>query len=66
MESICRYNLGYSARDTVCYLNRRFHITVPEKTFRRWHDAHKPICTYYTLQPKIARSVEPEGLLEKH
>ena len=39
MEAICRYNLGYSARETIRYLTRRFHITVPEKTFRRWHDS---------------------------
>ena len=65
MEAICRYNLGYSARDTVRYLTRRFHITVPEKTFRRWHDSHKPICTYHTIRAQIAPRFEPEGLLEK-
>jgi hypothetical protein len=66
MEAICRYNLGYSAHDTVCYLTRRFHITVPEKTFRLWYTAHKPICTYHTIRAQIAHRVEPEGLLEKH
>ena len=48
MEAIGRYNLGYSARETVRYLNRRFRITVPEKTFRLWYTAHKLICTYPT------------------
>ena len=66
MEAIGRYNLGYSARETVRYLNHRFHITVPEKTFRLWYTAHKPICTYHTIRPQIARRFEPEGLLEKH
>jgi transposase-like protein len=37
MEGICRYNLGYSARDTVRSLKRRFGTGVPEKTFRRWY-----------------------------
>jgi hypothetical protein len=32
MEAICRYNLGYSARETVRYFTRRFRIAVPEKT----------------------------------
>ena len=27
MEVICRYNLGYSARETVRYLTCRFHIS---------------------------------------
>jgi len=66
MEAICRYNLRYSARDTVRYLTRRFHITVPEKTFRLWYTAHKLICTYHTIRPEIAQYFEPEGLLEKH
>jgi hypothetical protein len=66
MEAICRYNLGYSARNTVRYLTRRFHITVPEKTFRLWYTAHKPICTYHTIRSAIAHRFEPEGLLEKH
>ena len=66
MEAIGRYNLGYSARDTARYLIRRFHITVPEKTFRRWHDTHKPICTYHTIRAQIAHRFEPEALLEKH
>jgi hypothetical protein len=66
MEAICRYNLGYSARETVRYLTRRFHITVPEKTFRLWYTAHKPICTYHTLRGAIAHHFEPDGLLEKH
>jgi hypothetical protein len=66
MEAICRYNLGYSARDTIRYLTRRFHIMVPEKTFRLWYTAHKPICTYHTIRAQIAQRVEPEGLLEKH
>jgi hypothetical protein len=66
MEAIYRYNLGYSARDTVRYLTRRFHITVPEKTFRLWYTAHKPICTYHTIRAEIAHRFEPEGLLEKH
>jgi hypothetical protein len=35
MEAIGRYNLGYSARETVRYLKRRFGMAVPEKTFRR-------------------------------
>jgi hypothetical protein len=66
MEAICRYNLGYSARETVRYLTRRFHITVPEKTFRGWYDAHKPICTYHTIRAGIKRRIEPAGLIEKH
>jgi PD-(D/E)XK nuclease superfamily len=66
MEAIGRYNLGYSARDTVCYLTRRFHITVPEKTFRLWYTAHKPICTYHTIRADIAHCFEPDSLLEKH
>jgi PD-(D/E)XK nuclease superfamily len=66
MEAICRYNLGYSARDTVRYLTRRFHITVPEKTFRLWYTAHKPIGTYHTIRAQIAPRFEPESLLEKH
>jgi hypothetical protein len=66
MEAMCRYNLGYSARDTVRYLTRRFHIMVPEKTFRLWYTAHKPICTYHTIRAQIAHRFEPEGLLEKH
>jgi hypothetical protein len=66
MEAIGRYNLGYSARETVRYLNRRFHITVPEKTFRLWYTAHKPICTYHTIRAQIAHRFEPAGLIEKH
>ena len=66
MEAMCRYNLGYSARDTVRYLNRRFHITVPEKTFRLWYTAHKLICTYHTIRAEIAHHIEPDSLLEKH
>jgi PD-(D/E)XK nuclease superfamily len=66
MEAMCRYNLGYSARDTVRYLTRRFHITVPEKTFRLWYKAHKPMCTYYSIWAAIAHRFEPEGLLEKY
>jgi len=46
MEALCRYNLGYSARETVRYLKGRFRIAVPEKTFRLWYTAHKPMCTY--------------------
>jgi PD-(D/E)XK nuclease superfamily len=66
MEAMCRYNLGYSARDAVRYLTRRFHIAVPEKTFRLWYTAHKRICTYHTIRAEIAHRFEPEGLLEKH
>jgi len=66
MEAICRYNLGYSARETVRYLTRRFHMTVPEKTFRLWYTAHKSICTYHTNRSAIMRTHEPAGLLEKH
>jgi hypothetical protein len=65
MEAMCRYNLGYSTRDTVRYLTRRFHLTVPEKTFRLWYTAHKPICTYHTIRAAIAHRVEPDVLLEK-
>jgi hypothetical protein len=65
MEAIGRYNLGYSARDTVRYLTRRFSIRVPEKTFRLWYTAHKPICTYHTIRAQIAPRFEPGGLLEK-
>jgi hypothetical protein len=49
MEGIGRYNLGYSARATVRYLTRRFRINVPEKTFRLWYTAHKPIYTHHTI-----------------
>jgi hypothetical protein len=66
MEAMCRYNLGYSARDTARYLHRRFRIAVPEKTFRLRYSAHKPICTYHTIRAEIAHRFEPEGLLEKH
>jgi hypothetical protein len=66
MEAIGRYNLGYSARDTVRYLKSRFHIAVPEKTFRLWYTAHKPICTYHTIREPIKRRIEPAGLIEKH
>jgi hypothetical protein len=66
MEAICRYNLGYSARDTVRYLTRCFHMTVPEKTFRLWYTAHKLLCTYHTIRPEIAHRFEPDSLLEKH
>jgi hypothetical protein len=66
MEAIGRYNLGYSARDTVRYLNRRFHIAVPEKTSQLWYAAHKPICTYHTNRPQVVHRFEPEGVLEKH
>jgi hypothetical protein len=66
MEGICRYNLGYSASQTVQYLKRRFGIAVPEKTFRLWYTAHKPICTYHTIREQIKRRIEPARLLEKH
>jgi hypothetical protein len=45
MEGIGRYNLGYSGRETVRYPKGRFGLAVPEKTFRLWYMAHKPICT---------------------
>jgi hypothetical protein len=45
MEGIGRYNLGYSARETVRYPKGRFGIAIPEKTFRLWYMVHKPICT---------------------
>jgi hypothetical protein len=66
MEAIGRYNLGHSARDTVRYLNRRFSIRVPEKTFRFWYTAHKPICTYHTIRELIKHRIEPAALIEKH
>jgi PD-(D/E)XK nuclease superfamily len=66
MEAIGRHNLGYSARETIRYLTRRFRINVPEKTFRRWHDTLKPICTYHTIRPEIAQQFEPGGLIETH
>jgi PD-(D/E)XK nuclease superfamily len=66
MEAIGRYNLGYSARETVRYLTRRFRIAVPEKTFRLWYTAHKPICTYHSIRHEIKRRIEPAGLIEKH
>jgi hypothetical protein len=66
MEALCRYNLGYSARETVRYLKGRFRIAVPEKTFRLWYTAHKPICTYHTIRDQIKRRFEPSGLIEKH
>jgi hypothetical protein len=66
MEAMCRYNLGYSARETVRYLKGRFRIAVPEKTFRLWYTAHKPICTYHTIRDSIKRRFEPAGLIEKH
>jgi hypothetical protein len=55
MEAICRYNLGYSARETVRYFTRRFHITVLEKTIRLWYTAHKSICTYLLRLALIER-----------
>ena len=58
--------MGYSARETLRYLKRRFGVTVPEKTFRLWYTAHKPICTYHTIRDKIKRRLEPAGLIEKH
>jgi hypothetical protein len=64
MEGIGRYNLGYSARETVRYLKRRFGIAVPEKTFRLWYTAHKPVCTYHTIRTTIAHTHEPAGLIE--
>jgi hypothetical protein len=66
MDGICRYNLGLSARDTVRYLTRRFHIAVPEKTLRLWYTAHKPVCTYHTIRDQIKRRFEPARLIEKH
>jgi PD-(D/E)XK nuclease superfamily len=66
MEAIGRYNLGYSARETVRYLKGRFRIAVPQKTFRLWYTAHKPICTYHTIRAAITRRFEPAGLIEKH
>jgi PD-(D/E)XK nuclease superfamily len=54
MEAICRYYLRYSARETMRYLTRRFHIKVPVKTFRLWHTAHKLICTYHTIREDFA------------
>jgi hypothetical protein len=66
MEAIGRYNLGYSARETVRYLKRRFGIAVPEKTFRLWYQMHKPICTYHAIRDQIKRLIEPDGLMEKH
>ncbi len=66
MEAIGRYNLGYSARETVRYLKGRFRIAVPQKTFRLWYTAHKPICTYHTIREHIRRCFEPAGLIEKH
>jgi hypothetical protein len=66
MEAIGHYNLGYSARETVRYLKRRFTITVPEKTFRLWYSAHKSICTYHTIRDQIKRRIEPVALIEKH
>jgi hypothetical protein len=66
MEAMCRYNLGYSARDTVRYLKGRFRIAVPQKTFRLWYTAHKPVCTYHTIRAVIKRRFEPAGLIEKH
>ena len=66
MEAIYRYNLGYSARETVRYLTRRFHIAVPEKTFRLWYMAHKSICTYHTIRAEVAPYFEPDSLLENH
>jgi hypothetical protein len=50
MKVICRYNLGYCARDTVRYLTRHLHSKVPDKTFRLWYTAHKPISTYHTIR----------------
>ena len=66
MEAIGRYNLGYSARETVRYLTRRFGIRVPEKTFRLWYTAHKSICTYHTIRELIKHRIEPAALIEKH
>jgi PD-(D/E)XK nuclease superfamily len=66
LEAICRYNLSYSARETIRYLTRRFHIMVPEKTFRLWYTAHKPIRTYHTIRPQIMHLHEPAGLIETH
>jgi PD-(D/E)XK nuclease superfamily len=66
MEEIGRYNLGYSASQTVKYLKRRFGISVPGKTFRLWYAAHKPICTYRTIRDQIKRLIEPDGLMEKY
>ena len=63
LEAICRYNLGYSARETVRYLIRHFHITVPRKTFRLWHTAHMPICTYHTIRTAIMLTHEPTDLI---
>lgn len=53
MEGVSRYNLGYSAHETVHYLKHRFGLAVPEKTFRRWYTSHKPLCTYHHIRTQI-------------
>jgi hypothetical protein len=49
METMCRYNLGYSARDTVRYLKGRFRIAVPEKTFRLWYTCAPQLLHLYAV-----------------
>jgi hypothetical protein len=65
MEGISCYNLGYSARKTISYLRHRFNLPVPEKTFRRWYAAHKPLCTYHTIRARIQQHYSPRELVEK-
>jgi len=65
LNSISKYNLGYSQQQTSKIISQKFKIKVPQRTISEWVNQYKPLTTFNKLRKKAKKLFSPEELIEK-